>query len=171
MPRPATESPPAPWGFTGTRLGMTPPQREAVRGLLAAHAPACVHHGDCRGADQEFHEDCLLTKEKRALWLVVHPPADIFYRAFCKEFDQRRSEKPFLQRNREIVDACGIVVAAPADMAEPPLGHGGGTWHTIRYARRQRKKIYLVLPDGTIQSEPPYPVVKSPVSEAVAIDF
>jgi hypothetical protein len=49
-------------GFTGTRYGMTPDQRSAIARLIAETAgpePFFAHHGDCIGADAEFHELCL----------------------------------------------------------------------------------------------------------------
>jgi hypothetical protein len=56
-------------GFTGTRHGMTPAQRHAVSQLiaeLAAGAAFTAHHGDCVGADAEFHDLCRSTASRRS---------------------------------------------------------------------------------------------------------
>jgi len=45
-------------GFTGTRSGMNYFQKRHVSKLLEDYSSICVtaHHGDCVGADAEFHE-------------------------------------------------------------------------------------------------------------------
>ena len=43
-------------GFTGTRRGMTSDQQIRVTLLVAELGPKEAHHGDCVGADAEFHE-------------------------------------------------------------------------------------------------------------------
>ena len=43
-----------------------------------------------------------------------------------------------------------MLIACPASADEELRS---GTWATIRYARRKLKRIYLILPDGTVQEE------------------
>lgn len=43
-------------GFIGTSKGMTPYQKQRVSELLRELTPALVRHGDCVGADTEFHQ-------------------------------------------------------------------------------------------------------------------
>lgn len=43
-------------GFSGTRFGMTDYQKRNVKELLLELLPEEVHHGDCVGADSEFHD-------------------------------------------------------------------------------------------------------------------
>lgn len=54
---------------------------------------------------------------------------------------------PYLQRNKVIVDRCGVLVAAPGEAQEQLRS---GTWSTIRYARRVGRPVIMVLPDGTV---------------------
>lgn len=149
-------------GFTGTRNGMTPEQRSAFKSLLAG-LPSVLefHHGDCRGADmdacclylayaQQFDDE---TFERATV--VVHPPDYDGHRAFCMEkveYYQLRlvveKPKPFLDRNRDIVDASELMVACPAESTEQLRG---GTWSTVRYARKVGRELVVILPDGTTQ--------------------
>ena len=45
-------------GFTGSRTGTTKEQRQTLRQLVSQCPFAEFHHGDCVGADQDFH--CIL---------------------------------------------------------------------------------------------------------------
>lgn len=131
-------------GFTGTRHGMTDAQRTKVRELVEGFAKqglGTAHHGDCVGSDEEFHK----IADTCGLDLEGHPPLDSSLRAFCS-FDTERAPSEFLVRNRCIVDACAVVIATPFEALEQQRG---GTWSTIRYARRTRK-ARVVLPDGTV---------------------
>lgn len=134
-------------GFTGTRQGMTGLQRLAVKRLLAELCPSEAHHGDCLGADAEFHLLAYsLTGDPR---VVGHPPANNQMRAYCG-FDYCHVPKPYLDRNHDIVDETDVLIAAPWGYVE---NERSGTWATVRYARRQGRKIYLVLSDGTVKEE------------------
>ena len=44
-------------GFTGSRKGMTGEQAAVVMRLLLSATEG--HHGDCVGADEQFHEMCM----------------------------------------------------------------------------------------------------------------
>ncbi len=49
-------------GFTGTRKGMTEFQKTEVRRLLTEYMHGRdmeAHHGDCIGADTDFHNICI----------------------------------------------------------------------------------------------------------------
>ena len=120
-------------GFTGTRKGMTRDQRDVLMGLMRARRGlvTAFHHGGAAGADREA-----ATLASTYGWPVVpHLPAG------------HRSED-YLARNREIVDASDELIATPGDMGEELRS---GTWATIRYARRRRKMVTVVWPDGTLQ--------------------
>lgn len=139
-------------GFTGTRSGMSPEQIATVRRVLVAldHASereklAC-HHGDCVGADAEFHA---LARELGAR-ITVHPPVDESDRAWCPG-DEMLPALPYMKRNKQIVLASEFVVAAP--YTDAPVGrHPGGTWKTVEIARKERRTTALVLRDGTINA-------------------
>jgi hypothetical protein len=59
-------------GFTGTSCGMTEFQREAVAAALREVGDVGeAHHGDCLGADAEFHALC----GELGTPVVIHPPS------------------------------------------------------------------------------------------------
>lgn len=128
-------------GFTGTRRGMTEAQRETVRKLTATEFQI-VRHGDCVGADAEMHS----IARSNGQWIVGHPPVDKRLRAFCV-VDELWQPKPYFERNRDIVDHSGWLVATSAETAEQPKG---GTWWTVRYARQVGRPVSIVWPDGTV---------------------
>lgn len=134
-------------GFTGTRDGMTAAQLETVRELLAAFSKIdAAHHGDCVGADQEFHEMCAALN----IPIHIHPPSDDSKRAFCQGAIAIRQPRDYLSRDQAIVDAATILIAAPQTEQEK---RRAGTWTTVRYARDCWKRIFIVLPDGRIAIE------------------
>jgi len=53
--------------------------------------------------------------------------------------------RPPLVRNRDIVDATDMLIAAPATRKEVLRS---GTWATIRYAKKMKKWIYIIYPSG-----------------------
>ena len=129
------------FGFTGTQQGMTPTQRMCTAILLSQARE--LHHGDCIGADFDAHRIAIGLAR-----VVVHPPINPTKRAWCEGANEVLSAKPYLERNRDIVDACDILIAAPRTLIEEQRS---GTWATIRYARLARRKIYIVhdaLPNG-----------------------
>lgn len=138
-------------GFTGTQHGMKPRQLKAVRQLLF-HV-SVLHLGDCIGADAEAHAEAVRLGVKT----VGHLPDDGSKRAHCT-YDEERAPKPYLTRNRVIV-AEGVdgLIAAPRTFIEPVNKRGEGTWTTVVYARQAGRKIWTVLPDGTVREEGPEP--------------
>lgn len=139
-------------GFTGTQRGMTRTQRFHVEEMILQMLVGSAHHGDCVGADAQFHDIV-----RRAGWFVVgHPPIDPKKRAYCA-FDEVRDPLDYLVRNEAIVDASDIVIATPAQDAEQV--RGSGTWWTVRCTRRHQRArmrvdrtllLHIVFPDGSI---------------------
>jgi hypothetical protein len=129
-------------GFTGTRDGMTPSQRARVLEILRGATEA--HHGDCIGADAEFHELAVYL----GVPVVIHPPEGRRYRAYCNAAEAIRIErpKPYLARNQDIVIASDLLVASPKERTEPAPARGQGTWSTVRFARRYARPCEVVWP-------------------------
>src|SRR5262249_49139247 len=126
-------------GFTGTRRGMTQAQIEMVAKLLRDRSTISdiedeLHHGNARGADVEAAEMAHVL----GYLVVSYLP------------DGHRSDS-YLRRNREIVDATDELIAAPAGMEEALRS---GTWATVRYARKRRKLVTIVWPDGSVSHDP-----------------
>ena len=133
-------------GFTGTQVGMTRDQKDSFRLLIARLLPTDFHHGDCIGADAEAHELVLETIPQK-VFIHIHPPDIKTKRAF-KTADDIWPEKPYLERNHEIVDATRMLIATPKGMTEEQRS---GTWATIRYAWKVGgKKVFIIYPDGVI---------------------
>jgi hypothetical protein len=128
--------------FTGTRDGMTEAQQKTVVNLLNAVKPDVVRHGDCIGADAQFHR--IIRNFFPNIRIIIHPPSSPGLRARCA-FGEMMPPQPFLARNRDMVNASSIVIAAPK---ESQAQNGGGTWYTARYASKMWRQVCVVLPDG-----------------------
>lgn len=139
-------------GFTGTQAGMTDPQKQAVRGLLGkiSDGDTCVHHGDCVGSDDEMHDLAWFHGSR----IVLHPADIPDKRAFAHVRRPARSmivhePKPPIERDHDIVHVTSVLIATPR------LDHEerrSGTWATIRYAWKLERPVYLVWPDGLLDS-------------------
>ena len=137
-------------GFTGTRSGMTDPQKHNVlKGLSLTqqvHGDKIIAvHGDCIGADADFHHICV------ALGIRVHIKPCTFenMRAFCKADKEDKPLRP-MQRNRNIVAAASVMYACPPNMEA--IKKGSGTWATIGFARKANKSLFIFYPDGSFDS-------------------
>lgn len=133
-------------GFTGTRHGMTPAQLAGVGDLLRKLTPERGDHGDCVGSDEQFHDLCIA----RFVPVVIHPPTDGRYRANCQGAMRVEKPRPYLARDRDIVEGCDLLIATPREDTEPPPQRGQGTWYTVRYSRTVGTARYIVWPDGTV---------------------
>ena len=133
-------------GFTGTRTGMTEEQKNTVSNLLGLIEPNEVHHGDCIGADAQFHELAM----SMGIRVVIHPASGVGeQRAYCSGSYFTHDARPPLERNKDIVDACTDMIATPVAHKEVLRS---GTWATIRYARKQGVSLNIVLPDSSLMS-------------------
>lgn len=138
-------------GVSGTREGMTEFQYlKALQILASISYPTLkstfeeveLHHGDCKGADEQFNNMGVSLRFKT----VSHPPINASNRAFC-ESDVVLTPKPYLPRNKDIVNSTDRLVATPKTLVEK-----GGTWHAIKYARSRGKDVIVIGPDGEIQN-------------------
>lgn len=149
-------------GFTGTRHGMSEEQRVAVMrvledqldgAMMAARLGFVAHHGDCVGADAQFHEIVLWGFRPLGSWIDVHPgPAGDRHRAYSSGYDRIHDPQHHMARNRAIVAVSNIMIAAPF---EPTPQKRGGTWATIRMALRalragKLRDLYVVGRDGKL---------------------
>lgn len=129
------------FGFTGTQKGMTEAQKRVFKKLLkGAHT---LHHGDCVGADAQAH--ALAREVDVDIQIVLHPPSNPDKRAWCGA-DFYHDVKPYLDRNKDIVNYCQILIATPETREEQLRS---GTWSTVRYARKRNKSVVIIYPDGS----------------------
>lgn len=140
-------------GFTGTSMGMTPEQKAQVKELLAKYkAEGATHfrHGLCIGAD----EQAAVIAKGLKYYVIAHPgfnprkPANTLFRSEFAKNDETLPEKPFILRDHDIVDEAEHMIAAPLTKEEQVRS---GTWTTVRYARKKRKSMDIVYPDGTVK--------------------
>lgn len=141
-------------GFTGTASGMTAAQMAEVRSLLHDAVVVELQHGDCVGADAQAH----MIAVEADLRIVIRPGMDDHgrspKRANCSLIlhgvaGEMKPPRPYIARNHDIVDSTDVLVAAPRG-AETPRG---GTWATVRYARKRGRRIAIVQRDGTVVLE------------------
>ncbi len=128
-------------GMTGNRNGITNEAKAVLIDFINNNKIDEIHHGDCVGADKDFHDVCAEHKLK----IVIHPPNDAKMRAFCVA-DVILPEQKYLDRNHNIVDDADVLIAFPSTKKETVRS---GTWGTIRYARKKKKQIIVVFSDGT----------------------
>ena len=126
---------------------MTTPQLAALNRVLRVYDITEFHHGDCIGADAQAHESVTLYTLAR---IVIHPPEEERKRAWCNIVKVTPAQmvlepRPYLVRNKDIVNASEGMLATP----KGPEELRSGTWSTIRYARKCRKKVLIVWPDGS----------------------
>lgn len=125
-------------GFTGTQQGMTSKQKAIFSEIVLGMAGE-FHHGDCIGADKESHDIINLLNHYKT---VGHLPDKDDKRAFCY-FDEIRDPKPYLERNKDIVNECDLLIACPKTAEETIRS---GTWSTVRYARKVGKSYMVITP-------------------------
>lgn len=136
-------------GFTGTQAGMTRYQRKQLlhhlnRWVGEGYTHLEIHHGDCIGADEQFHDLCVDFWPSDRLTVVVHPPVNETKRAFVAFPGQTvLPARPYLERNHAIVDAVDGMLASPKELREQLRS---GTWATVRYARKTGVPLILMAP-------------------------
>lgn len=138
-------------GFTGTREGMTPKQRNEVIGTLREYSAGITraHHGGCVGADEQFHSYCIGAgisgRDRLHVW-PGHPyrkPWVDYMQADLEGNYTKHEPAYYLDRNRQFVELCDLIIATPKEDQDPGKG---GTWYTIRYAKEIGKQVKIITP-------------------------
>jgi hypothetical protein len=130
-------------GFTGNRYGLNDEQKEQIVYLLDKYNNIIVSHGDCIGSDTEFHDICVNYRNiniNKQIRIDIYPPNISKLRGFNKG-DIIMNEKPYLQRNSDIINNSSILIACPIDKNKEEIR--SGTWSTIRKAKKQKLEIYI----------------------------
>jgi len=136
-------------GITGTRWKLQDAQAKVLGGALIGFREGGVEwqlNGDCVGADDHAGKIWKAIGGK----IQLHPPTNRSKRAFLKA-EIIRTAKPYLDRNKDIVDECDVLVGLPQEEFEQQRS---GTWSTIRYARKLGKQVMIIWPSGKMQFEP-----------------
>lgn len=131
------------YGFTGARSGLNDIQKDKITKLLKEDIQNGkkieIHHGDCVGADTDFHNIC--KNLSMDIKIIIHPPSNNTMRSFCISENIHR-QKSYLDRNKDIVNDSDILIACPFNDIEQLRS---GTWATIRYAKKINKPILLFV--------------------------
>lgn len=130
-------------GMTGNRNGMSEAAVETFKKYLETSKYTELHHGDCVGADADAHDIAIF----HGIPTVGHPPEKPELRAY-KDCDELWPEAPYFVRNRAIVDNVDLMFGFPGTMQETKRG---GTWYTIRYAKKQLRPLIIIWPDGSTE--------------------
>lgn len=141
MPMGWTMSRRTPIGFTGTRNGITKPQRAWLAKEIDSDTE--LHHGACVGADAAVHA----IGRSVGARIVVHPPTDERLMMPVDPDVIRLPAKPYHDRNRDIVDDTLWLLACPDGIER----RHSGTWFTIRYAERRGTPVLICYPGGTVE--------------------
>jgi len=161
-------------GFTGTREGMTDEQKKTFRDTISRVKNNIVlHNGCCVGADENAFEICL---DLGNTSFAMHPPInksivfpyDEMHKKKCNDDPgyshamEINVDRDYLERDRNIVEEAGFVIATPKNTTEEK--RGSGTWYTIRQAGKMGKAVMIIWPDGTTQTDPIFEfILKNPV--------
>lgn len=144
-------------GFTGTRENVTDAQVALFVQLVTAAFPTELHNGCCVGADDfatlkitSMNMERIL-EGKSQCKIIGHPPtkSNFLSKRSLGYYDELRPELPYLVRNRNIVDETEALIAMPNDVEVLR----SGTWSTVRYARKLKRPIFIIYPDGTSRVE------------------
>jgi len=101
------------------------------------------HYGMCVGADMLAAE----LADSAGFWLVGHPPTNRKLIALRPKPHDQMPPLPYLERNKAIVQNAQALIAMPRTTDEELRS---GTWSTIRYARRIKRPVLIVRPDGSL---------------------
>lgn len=114
-------------GVTGSREPRTDKLVIKLMAFFAKHNIEELHHGDCTGWDHQ----AFLVAESLGIKTVSHPPDNPRMTA-CTNSTVILPAKPYLDRNKDIVNAVDFLIAAPSC----PERQRSGTWSTVRYAKK-----------------------------------
>lgn len=136
-------------GITATREGLTGPQITTIkRELLGYYTIYCrdiyLHHGCCIGGDEQITVMAFTLGIK----VCAHPPVNRkFFSQLAYDLSScKNDDKPFLDRNQDIVNASNVLIGAPKEKYEVLRS---GTWSTIRKARDGKDiQTVVIYADG-----------------------
>lgn len=137
-------------GFTGTRNGMTEQQvsvfKDAIR-FIGVENVTEFHQGCCVGADEQAVLAMLdLGFPGDKIWAHLPENKSKIFK-FHKGLENIRivQPKPYLERNKNIVERSDVLLAAPESGTEILRS---GTWSTVRAGRVKKMPIKIILPSG-----------------------
>jgi len=135
-------------GITGTRSGASDGQLASLGHLMGSvivREPTVeLHHGDCVGVDIQ----AAVIASRVGIHTVCHPPVDESLRAHHNS-DTILPQLNHFARNRNIVDACNLLIVIPYQDEWQPRG---GTWYTHDYAvKKNLSDVATIEQSGMIR--------------------
>ena len=131
-------------GFTGSRTGMSQTQAKAITDILDSYSDIVVLHGDCVGADTEFHKLCVayrVAHPEKTIVIHIYPPTYANLRSFNNP-DKLMPAKYYLERNKDIIMNSDFIIACPVDKDREEVR--SGTWSTIRHAKVNNLQVHIL---------------------------
>jgi len=131
---------------TATGRGITPGQQAEARVVLTRlfnQGYRKLHHGYCVGGDAQLAR---IAKDV-GFCLIAHPgyppehPEETKYRAFTDFNDEVLESRPFILRDKDMVDKAAFLLAAPY---QDYMVTRSGTWTTVRYAQNEGVAVGFV---------------------------
>lgn len=133
-------------GFTGTQKGMRKEQKKkftlVLADLTSRQRTNEFLHGNCIGADEE----AAVIAGNLGLFLVAFP-CNLTSKQSTIGSHECRGVKAPLDRNRDIVDECDVLIICPYTFTDIVRS---GTWFTYRYAESEGKRTITIFPDGEV---------------------
>lgn len=127
-------------GITGTRKGMTGKQRSKFTQLMRGMVVEKFSNGQCVGVDAQaviivksLHPDCHVISRPGSNKSMT---SDVYYTEQYDPIDN-------LERNRQIVDECDLLIVVPETKEEVIRS---GTWSTFRYAKKIGRPTLVIWP-------------------------
>ena len=118
-------------GVPGSRKPRSDNLCEKLFNFIQDNGVTELHHGDCTGWDHQS----FMVADWLCIKTVAHPPEDNRWHAETKS-TVILPAKPYLDRNKDIVNAVDFLIAAP----DGPEKMRSGTWSTVRYAKKTGKR-------------------------------
>ena len=150
-------------GFTGTRKGMTYEQKRSLAVLLDRYGAQHYYpnpnnlkflHGKCLGADEEAAR----IAANKGYITVAYPSDRADWTSSYKSDIEMPIRKHPIERNKDIVKDCDLMIACPSQKEEPRSMRAGGTWFTVRFARNKAKvskRVIIIWPNGNTEVREP----------------
>lgn len=133
-------------GFTGSSKPIPETQDAALAWEMAGLLGYTEgHHGDCLNADERFDHWCEVLGIERHVHPGHNASNESPMRAWCKA-EVVLPSRPYLHRNRDIVDNADLLIACPSG-AEV---RRSGVWSTVRYARSRELPVTIIWPTGEV---------------------
>lgn len=140
-------------GFSGSREGVTPKQRDALLAYFKANQVHELHHGACAGADAVCQRTYITAARSKII--IMHPgpygphrSCLVFDYTALEDYDWRQltfrlePNLPFLQRSTDIVNESDVIICAPKSLDD----RKSGTWSVINRARKAGKELIILEP-------------------------